>query len=70
MPHGPLDHNHDTHFAVECPACGHYTEKPLPWLKRAEIMDCGACGMVIDLASGERREEIDKLYEITLRTVG
>jgi transcription elongation factor Elf1 len=67
MPHGPLGSSHDIRLAVECPACGHYTEKPLQWLKAAELMDCGGCGMSIDLASGERREEIDKLYENTLR---
>ena len=70
MPHGPLGPNHDTRLAVECPACGHYTEKPLPWLKAAARMDCGACATPIDLVSGERRAEIDKLYEITLRSAG
>jgi len=67
MPHGPLGSSHNTSLAVECPACGHYTEKPLPWLKAADLMDCASCGMSIDLASGERRAEIDKLYENTLR---
>jgi len=67
MPHGPVGSSLNTRLAVECPACGHYTEKPLPWLKTAELMECGSCGMSIDLASGERREEIDKLYENTLR---
>lgn len=70
MPHGPLGSSHSTRLAIECPACGNYTEKPLPWLKQAELMDCGSCGMTIDLASGERRVEIDKLYAITQRDGG
>ncbi len=67
MPHGPFDVSHSTRFAVECPACGNYTEKPLGWLKESDRMECACCGMSIDLASGEQRDEIDKLYAITQR---
>jgi hypothetical protein len=70
MPHGPLDPSHSTRLAVECPVCGHYTEKPLPWLKTADLMECGSCGMTVDLMSGERREEIEKLYASSLRSGG
>jgi hypothetical protein len=40
---------------------------PLAWLKEAQSMDCANCGMTIDLSGGERRAEIDKLYEISQR---
>lgn len=67
MPHGPLDACHSTQLAIECPACGNYSEKPLAWLKLADLVDCDACGLSIDIATGERRAAIEKHYRIVLR---
>jgi hypothetical protein len=51
-----------TLMAIECPACGAYTEKPLPWLKAAELLDCGACGNTVDISFGDQRIEIDRMF--------
>ncbi len=68
MPHDIRNGSHSTSLAVECPACGEYSEMPLAWLKAAQTMDCATCGMTIDLAAGERRAEIDRLYAISQRS--
>lgn len=57
-----------TNLAIECPACGDYSEMPLAWLKTAAVMECANCGASIDLAAPERRGEIDRLYAIAVRT--
>jgi hypothetical protein len=59
--------NERTLMAIECPACGAYTEKPLPWLKVAEFLDCSSCGNNVDISFGDQRVEIDRMFERTVR---
>ena len=55
--------NERTLMAIECPACGAYTEKPLSWLKSAEFLGCDACGNSVDISFGDQRSEIDRMFE-------
>jgi ribosomal protein S27E len=50
-------------LAIECPACGEYSEKQLVALKAARAVDCEVCGGAIDVESGDYRTEIDALLE-------
>ena len=52
-----------TLMAIECPACGAYTEKPLSWLKSAKFLDCSACSNSVDISFGDQRAEIDRMFE-------
>ena len=54
-------------LAVECPTCLEYTETPLSRLKAAERVECAACGRPIDVATGDPRAEIDRLFEVSMR---
>ena len=58
----PLD-NARISLAIECPACGEYSEKQLVSLKSARAVDCETCGEAIDVENGDCRTEIDALLE-------
>jgi endogenous inhibitor of DNA gyrase (YacG/DUF329 family) len=53
----------NTSLAVECPACGDFSETPLTLLEAADRVDCPACGEPIEIDRGPLRSEINRLLE-------
>lgn len=53
----------NTSLALECPACGDFSETPLTRLETADRVDCPACGGPIEIDGGPLRSEINRLLE-------
>jgi hypothetical protein len=54
-------------LAIECPSCGQYTERALPWLNTAASLPCDGCGAEVDLGAGEARDLIDAIVRLNAR---
>jgi len=54
-------------LAIECLRCGHYSERPLAWLREANTMACDNCAFSIDLSSGTNRTVIDSHVALSER---
>jgi endogenous inhibitor of DNA gyrase (YacG/DUF329 family) len=59
---GVLGHENIS-LAVECPACGDFSETPLTLLEASDHVDCPACGEPIEIDAGPIRSEIRRLVE-------
>jgi peptide subunit release factor 1 (eRF1) len=53
----------DTSVTIECPQCGHKSQKSVAWLVPKDRMPCRKCGHFIDLKSGDIRFLIEKLAD-------
>jgi len=54
-------------FAINCPHCGHNTPQTVAWLAVHNQMPCGACGLSINLESGQNAAVIERLAQECLR---
>jgi uncharacterized Zn finger protein len=57
-----------TCFAIECPECRNYTEKPLISLRAVSDVHCESCGNTIDIDNEKYRAEIDVLVNQLTRS--